>query len=326
MRILILRLSSFGDIIHSFYAISDLQHALPNAKIEIVVEPTYLELAKLHPYIKEVHAFAFSDFSKLGPYLFFRQLFKFISKLRSSEFDYVLDPHSIYKSAIVSMLSGGRLRFGLERHRSEGLAHLLSGRLVCIEGPAQLGPRLFFSRIFNYSLDGLPLRSGIEASLPRTAEPKVWPHRQEVAFMPFGSSKIKHLPFDLSAGITRTLEQRGLATEILWGSVLERKVAIEIASATDRSYAAEKCYSFNELATRLKNTTLLISTDTGVLHLGAALGIRCLAIFGPTSSKQFFREDPVRGLWAISKQTDYPSLEAINSLLDCIINGDAPKL
>jgi ADP-heptose:LPS heptosyltransferase len=143
--------------------------------------------------------------------------------------------------------------------------------------------------------------------------------------MPFGSSKMKFLPFDLSAGIILKLKEKGLATEILWGSVLEYEMAIEIASATYGGYAAEKRYSFSELDTRLKTTTLLISTDTGVLHLGAAMGIKCLAIFGPTSSKQFFREDPSRGLWAISKQASYPSIETINPLLDRIINGDPPR-
>jgi lipopolysaccharide heptosyltransferase I len=261
-RLLVIRLSAFGDVIHTIPAVVALREALPQTEIAWAVEPAYAELVEVVARVKTI------------PVSLKRWSLSRIAAARRDvrRFDTAIDFQGLIKSALIARVSGAAKRYGFARD-------------VIREKPAAW----FVNRHANIDRSKHVVEWNME--LARTFAPAI-ARVPEVDFTPFAKdasgelarfgNRIVLLPGAGKLGKQWPVERFAeLATRIgsdalvVWGpgeEGLARAIGAEVAPATN----------FRQLAFVLRHARLVVGADTGPLHLAAALGTPLVGLYGPT--------------------------------------------
>lgn len=320
-HLLLIRTSAFGDVVQTFYVLSDLRRAMPQTRIDWCVDERFVELAQLHPAVSEVISLPTRRWKHLltspGRWL---EVMRWIRDLKKKEIDVSLDLQGLYKSALVGLLSRAQLRLGPEAFaESERGVHRLYHREVKgskVEGLAMRARYLAGAALgydaFSYSID-----SGIKNWRPPTGRPqilmmvgasrpeKMWPADQWIALCKSVLTKAadNNLPnnsvttSDMVDGrpATSTIHpiENDPKIEILWGSEAERQIAMTISEKTEdpRAVVAPKMYSVNELRSKFLSAQALVGGDTGLAHLAVALGTPTVMLFLKTHAVRYAHPD-----------------------------------
>jgi heptosyltransferase-1 len=282
-QILLVKLSSFGDVLHTLPTLEALRDVYPEAHITWLVEAAYAPLLANHPALNEVWVAP-----RLRPAEFFSgsnptRLRRLVRQLRARPFDLVLDLQGLVKSAVWVALARSPRKVGYDRTRE--FSYLaLTERLPPFDPEAHavrrylnmahyLGAPLTWPR-FRLGLDPA---ADLAALLPREAG------RLLAVFHPGARWASKLWPPASWARLAEWLNQRGFQVTIT-GSAADRKLVAEILGQSQApllNLAGRT--SLVELAGVLRHAYLAITTDTGAMHLAAALGTPVVALFGPTA-------------------------------------------
>lgn len=270
-RILIVKMSSLGDLVHALPAVHRLKVGL-NAAVDWVVQPEYVDLVR-----------GFTDVDRIIVYprrSFFRSFRRFVRELRAQNYDLIVDLQGILKSALVAHLALGEERLGPSFHR-EGSRRLYSA----VAGPANrnrhaVDQNLDIVRYLQWPLTAPEFHLAVPLALLSEPPPRV-------ALIPFSRWPSKNWPVAAWLELGRELrEQKGAslfliggAEDVAAGAQLEREFKGRVLNLVGK-------LSLPQLAGLLKEMNLVIAGDTGPMHLAAAVGAPVLALFGPT--------DPVR--------------------------------
>src|SRR5215472_5684754 len=111
-RILIVKLTSLGDMVFTQPLVADLQRAFPGVKIDWIADSYCADVPRWNPNIDRVIAAPLRAFKKSRKWSDLRGIFAALWQLRREKYDAVLDVHGVYKSAIVSFLARTRHRYG----------------------------------------------------------------------------------------------------------------------------------------------------------------------------------------------------------------------
>ena len=286
LKILAIRLSAFGDIVHLFYSLQDATRRIPNLEIGLLVDERFEGLAEIHPAVKTIHSVRLSP-GTVSDYLTLPiRLWRAIRSIRCKEYDIAIDSQGMYKSAILSFLSNARSRYGLPKERTEGLAYLFAGEATACDGAPTIGPRLQFAEVLKYSIAGLELDSGLMPE-PNHTQSFIGASKR-VTLMPFSSNSRKSLTTQQVGDILDNLSSKQLEIEVIWGSAAEREVVFEIKKRYPSVITHSKRYDYQSLVGRLRDSILVIGPDTGLIHLSSALGLRTLALFTITKASDFY--------------------------------------
>lgn len=281
MRILLVKTSSLGDVIHNLPVASDLRRRLPDAAIDWVVEESFAEIPRLHPAVDRVIPVAVRRWRRrLLAAATWREMAEFKRQLRRQAYDLVLDSQGLAKSGLIAAqarLAGGGRRCGYAREAArESLAARFydEGFLIPRNAHAVERNRWLAAAALGYAPD-LPLDYGIAAPalaadwLPKggyavlltatSRDDKLWP---EPDWLALGSA----------------LAATGLRCVLPGGSPAERQRAGRLANALGRAVAAP-AMNLTDLAGLLAGAALVVGVDTGLVHLAAALGRPTLALF-----------------------------------------------
>lgn len=280
MRLLIVKTSSLGDVIHNLPVVSDIRRAYPDAQIDWCVEDSFAAIPRLHPGVSMVIPVAIRRWRKnllkgstWGEISRFRQL------VRQVDYDAVLDTQGLLKSALLAARARGpRLGYAADSAR-EPLASRFYDRhfhvsraLHAVERNRQLG-----AAALGYSLDGL-LDYGIEVPPPHFA----WlPHRPYVVCLTATSRDDKLWPEGEWIELGRQLNSLGLACVLPAGSSVERARAARLAAAIPGAVAAP-AMSIPELASLMAGARAAVGVDTGLTHLAVALKCPTVALYTAT--------------------------------------------
>ncbi|HET7834024.1 MAG TPA: lipopolysaccharide heptosyltransferase I [Gallionella sp.] len=288
MKILVVRLSSLGDILHLFPAISDLRRRFPQAEIHWLVEPAFAEMAGWHAAVDKVIAVPLRAHKKTwwrAPAL----LGKVRRQLRSEHYDIVLDAQGLLKSAVLARLAGVPVAgFAAEGAREPLAARLyrktaaVPAGLHVIEKNRQLVARLFDIDIMppaDFGLDGFrkrQLQSTLRAEL---AEMTAQPYLMLLHGTTWDS---KYWPESSWQELIRLLTQAGWRCLLPWGNEEEHQRAQRLQVG-----GGSKAWVLPRLAlTELMNVVLraraFVSVETGIGHLAAALDVPGVMLHGPT--------------------------------------------
>lgn len=275
-KILIVRMSSMGDIIHTFPAVTDLASAYPDTQIHWVVEEAFVGLARLHPAVHRIIPFALRRWRKsLFSKKTWREILAFRRDLQSTEYDLVVDTQGLLKSAIVGKLAGGPLAGCSRKTVRDPFATLFFDRKYDIP-PVHIieRNRLLLAAAAGYVPQG-ELNYGIQAPdlmldwhpripyavcLTATArEAKCWPENDWIA-------------------LGHWLVSQGLMPVFPWGAPHERARVERLAQVLPQSLI---CPRFNlvEGARLLADARIVIGVDTGLMHLAAAVDTPTVGIF-----------------------------------------------
>lgn len=276
MRILFVKTSSLGDVIHHCPAVTDTIAAFPNAVIDWVVERPFAAIAKLHPSVRRVIPVAIRQWRKqlLRPTAW-RELVEFRRTLRDDYYDLVVDTQGLLKSALISAQALG-VRHGFDaasarepvassfyqrRHHVDRALHAvernraLTGMALGVAVPAT----------FDYGLKP-PSTNPIELStaycvlLTMTSRAdKLWPERNWIE-------------------VVRALAGLAIESVLPWGNETERTRCNSIVRQAG-SGIVPRSMSLDELASGIASARVVIGVDTGLSHLAAALKVPTVGIY-----------------------------------------------
>lgn len=276
MRILLVKTSSLGDVIHCLPAVSDIRRALPHAEIDWVVEEGFAEIPRLHPAVGGVIPVAIRRWRKaLFAAATWREIASFRRAVNQSPYDAIIDAQGLAKSALLTALARGR-KFGHANPR-EALAALGYDAAIEVarEQNAVLRNRRLAAGALGYELEELPLDYGLTAR-PLEAD---WLTARNYAVLLTATSRAdKEWPESHWQALGAAFNANGLLCVLPGGSAAERQRAGRIAGSLDRGVAAP-ALNLAALAGLLAGARLVVGVDTGLVHLAAALARPTVALY-----------------------------------------------
>lgn len=271
-RILVIKLSSFGDLFHALPAVHNLKVAL-GAAVDWVTQPEYVDLVRCFTPVSEV--LAFPRRSLAGGFT------SFVRRLRQERYDYIVDLQGLLKSGVVARLARGGVRIGPSFHR-EGAGWLYD----VVAGPRNKGRHAVEENLDAVRFLGLPLMPvAFPLVFPRRA---VDSGRPRVALVPFSRRGNKNwsVPGFVEVGRRLAVERRATlylfggpgdqaACEMMRQELLAGPGVPEVINLAGQTSLVAMGGWFQEM-------DLVVVNDSGPLHLAAALGCPLVTPFGPT--------------------------------------------
>jgi heptosyltransferase I len=295
MNILIVKLSAIGDVIHTLPSLASLRHCYPQAHITWVVEEAASDLLMDHPLLDRVLISRrkrwirdLKEGRHRGSVL--REITGFVHSLRDRPYDLVIDFHGLLKSALFVLLSRGKRKLGYDSLQ-EGSGLFLNEKIPEDMTKHAVERYLDFPRHLGCDTAKPEFPIGLrEAHFNRVeallAEKKIDIGKGFVGVSPVAYWETKLWDEAKFAGLCdRIVTQIGLPV-VFTGESGEGVIARirSLMQAPSASVAGET--TLRELAALYKMASVLLTTDSGPMHLAAAVGTPVVALFGPTSPER----------------------------------------
>jgi len=282
-RILLVKLSSFGDVLHGLPTLEALRDTYPLAHITWLVEAAYAPLLSGHPALDEVWIAP-----RLRPAEFLSgsnpaRLRRLIQQLRARPFDLVLDVQGLLKSAVWVALARSPRKVGYDKTRE--LSYLALTERVPPFDPEAHAVRRYLNLAHYLGAPPAPprFRLGLDAAVDISALIPAEADRPLVVLHPGARWASKLWPPASWARLSEWFQSQGFQVAVT-GSAADREL---IAGLTAQCRAPVVNLaghtSLAQLAGILRKARLAVTTDTGAMHLAAALGTKVAALFGPTA-------------------------------------------
>lgn len=289
MRILVIRLSALGDIVHALPALTDLRRALPDATIDFAVDERFVDIARLHGHVDRVLSIPLKRWKRnVWRRQTWAELRATVRSFRSVHYDRVIDVHGVTKSAVLCWLASSDFRAGpdstfspdwlppkIYNHpcrpdgwtpRTQWIRQIAAQAMgLSLAGPADFGLRLQWQ----------PSQTGPIVLVTNTAGPeRMWSHEQWLA-------------------LAGQLASRSYRLILSWGTPQERERVDRIIKALDDPHCvAGPTQSIGAWAGDLSRARLVVGVDTGLLHIAAALGTPCVGIFTHSDPALLISQNP----------------------------------
>lgn len=284
MRVLIVKTSSLGDVIHTLPALTDAVQAIPTIEFDWVVEESFQNVTRWHAAVKNVFPVALRRWRKNRfQVLINGEMISRLKAIRLQKYDLVIDAQGLFKSAALAFMARGP-RAGFDRHSArEGLASILYQKKYAISWTehAVQRTRLLFAKALNYSLSEELPDYGIDITrLPPFNHPKPY-----YVFLHGTTWDNKHWPEQYWIELAKKLATTDASLMLLWGNEIEKARAERIASSVNNAEVLPKL-GLEAVGGVLAFAKGVVSVDTGLGHLAAALAVPTVSLYGPTDSKR----------------------------------------
>ncbi len=303
MHVLLVKLSSLGDIVHTFPAVEDAsRHGIT---FDWVVEEDFSALPAMHRAVRDVIHFSLRRWRNPGERRM-REIRAFGQKLRSKRYELVIDAQGLLKSALIGRWSRGRVRAGFDRASArEPAAALFYSRCAAVEREnchaVERTRRLFAAAIGydappekpNFGIGALSrgargdtprmktaLSRGARGGTPRTKQPT-----EPYCVLLHGTTwESKHWPDTFWTHLAEHAKQAGMTPVLPWLTEVERRRAESVTHQVEGALAVGSL-PLDAVADLLSHARAVIGVDTGLSHLSAALGRPTVGLFGPTDAR-----------------------------------------
>ncbi len=283
MRILIIKSTSLGDVVHNLPVIADIKRRHPNAAVDWVVEESFVDILTMHPGINLIIPVAVRRWRKV---LFcretWRELAAFKRQLQAHTYDIVIDTQGLLKSAVICYLSRSANKCGYDKvsARESIASYFYHHRFsVSLALHAVQRNRELVALALGYTIDSNLLDYGIQSN-SALVESNSLPARYIMAL--HGTSRDSKLwPVAQWILLGRLLESQGLSLVLPWGNQVELERAKQIASEIKLAVLLPKL-SIAALAKIIQGSQAVIGVDTGLAHLAVALNKPVIAIYTDT--------------------------------------------
>jgi len=292
-KILIIRLGAIGDVIRTLPALRALRHHLPQAYIAWVVEDRAASLLINHPDLNKVFVLPRKEWQKnFFNFNTFNEVLKFIRALRAEEFDLVLDFHGLFKSGLISFLTGVKHRVGYSRKFSKEGNFLFNNDLVSLPEHKinRVERNLWLIKHLGLTVNNpdpiIPISerdrefisANIFSRLTITNGPKVIIHPGSSPGTPY-----KRWHFTRFARLADRIAKKYRANILFTAGKDETELVKKIMDQMDASSAILcQTETLPQLAETIRRCDLFIGNDTAPMHLAAFVGTPVIALFGPT--------------------------------------------
>ena len=280
MRVLIIKTSSLGDVIHTLPALTDAAHALPGIRFDWVVEEGFAEIPSWHPAVDQVIPVAIRRWRKnLGQTLKSGEWKAFKQRLRARKYDLVIDAQGLVKSAWLTRYVKAPVA-GLDRYSArEGWASRFYDRRLSVATGQHAVERVrqLFAMALAYDLPEGIGNYGLD--LERLQLPPAAPY---VVFLHGTTWATKHWPEAYWRELAERMGRRTLEVRLPWGNPAEKARAERIAQGLNNCQVLPKL-NLAGVARVLAAAKACVAVDTGLGHLAAALDVPTISLFGPTN-------------------------------------------
>jgi len=275
LNILLVRVSSLGDVLHNLPIVADIHRRFPDARVDWVVEEGYVSLVKLNPHVRKVIPFALRRWRKgLGDAAVRAELRGFFRDLRAEQYDYVFDTQGLIKTGIVMACArtrpGGQkvgLANGTEDSGYEGVSRIFHNRSIPVEPRthAVARGRQVVAAVLGYAVDtppdfGLPAPEG-------SARPAWMPPEDYAVFFHGTARDAKKWPTAHWIALGQALAP--MTVLLPWGSPREKEEAERLAAALPNARVLPKL-SMMDAVELARHAALAVGVDTGLTHIAAA--------------------------------------------------------
>jgi heptosyltransferase-1 len=316
-RVLIVKVTSLGDIVQALPVVADIKRVFPGVEVDWAADEAFAEVARWSQSIDRVLSAPLRRFKKARRWGDFKAIAASIAELRAYRYDFIVDIHGVYKSAIIAFLARSSKRIGYQSQDlgERGAAFAYTGRF----GPRPLcnawhGMRISTGEALGYEVEG-PAVYNLRLPEPATA-PFAADSAPVAALFHATSKDDKKWPVPHWVAIGCELTQRGFQVVLPWGSEGERAEAEQIASKVPGATVLPKL-SVTEIAQMIDACALVVGTDTGFVHLAHALQKRTVMIFVATSPSHCGIEAPFRSI-SIGDGQSVPSVAAALQAIDYV--------
>ena len=291
--ILIIKLSAIGDVVQALPLLSVLRESFPAARIDWLVEEEAAGIIKGHPAVNRVFISHRKSWQKkilkgMGYGSVVREALGFIKEIRSCRYDLVIDLQGLFKSGILTGLSRGRRKIGLAGAREGGWL-FLNERPVEVDAQKHaidlyLNFAEYLGCRFTSWNGNIPVSQTDKGSIDRLLERDVDKETPRVIINPMAKWKTKLWEPERFALLADRLQDDLSCKVFFTGSGNDRET-IEDISRTMKKEPVNLAgrTSLKELAYLFSKSRVLVSTDTGPMHIAAAMGCPVVALFGPTA-------------------------------------------
>ncbi|MBD8707992.1 lipopolysaccharide heptosyltransferase I [Pseudomonas sp. CFBP 13711] len=281
MRVLLIKTSSLGDVIHTLPALTDAMGALPGIQFDWVVEEGFAEIPTWHPAVANVIPVAIRRWRKnLWQTLKNGEWRQFKQRLRDTRYDLVIDAQGLLKSAWLTRYVRAPIA-GLDKTSArEPMAARFYNRPYAVARGQHAVERLrqLFAQALGYQVPAGLGDYGLDRSRLLTATNDA----PFVLFLHGTTWDTKHWPELYWRQLAERMIGQGLEVRLPWGNPAEKARAERIADGLDNAVVLPKL-NLAGVARVLASAQSCVAVDTGLGHLAAALDVPTLSLFGPTN-------------------------------------------
>ena len=311
-RILLIKPSALGDVVHTIPVLVKLRARYPRARIDWLITPENAEIVRCHPALSNVVLFARRDFSKRGRrWRAFLSFFDLLKQIRRAKYDLVIDMHGQVRSAFFALITGARVRIGFDRPIKRTLTVSAEHDLKNVPTHGWRGaregswiaythripiPTLDVHAIDRYlwvgellGFDDTPPDLTIYLS-PETirnvdrllSEKGVSASQPLIVLVPGTIWETKHWTIEGFAGVARQFLHDGYAVALA-GTKRDEQRSRQIAAAAPGACDLSGKTTPADLAALIRRAEVTVTNDSGSMHVAASLGKPMVSIFGPTN-------------------------------------------
>ena len=311
-RILLIKPSALGDVVHTIPVLVKLRARYPRARIDWLITPENAEIVRCHPALSNVVLFARRDFSKRGRrWRAFLSFFDLLKQIRRAKYDLVIDMHGQVRSAFFALITGARVRIGFDRPIKRTLTVSAEHDLKNVPSHGWRGaregswiaythripiPTLDVHAIDRYlwvgellGFDDTPPDLTIYLS-PETirnvdrllSEKGVSASQPLIVLVPGTIWETKHWTIEGFAGVARQFLHDGYAVALA-GTKRDERRSRQIAAAAPGACDLSGKTTPADLAALIRRAEVTVTNDSGSMHVAASLGKPMVSIFGPTN-------------------------------------------
>ena len=321
-KILLIKLSAVGDVVHTLPVLNKLRARYPSAQIDWAAKPAIGELLRHHPAIDNVIDFGREASSPLAQAIGHLRM---VGKLRAARYDLVVDMHGQFRTAVLALAAGAPVRIGFDRPRAQ--VWLASERQFSKETRkhawqgAREGSWLAYThaipvptlemhaverylnvgRLLGFDADSpdfsFPIPQAADRRIDALLDYYGIAGMKLIVMAPGTTWQTKQWPSDRFAETARHFLQNNFAVTLI-GSPRERAVCADVAARAPGTINLGGETTLSELAALIRRAAICVTNDSGAMHLAVALGRPVISVFGSTDPQWI---GPYRRIGAVVK-------------------------
>tara|TARA_R110002074_G_scaffold54746_1_gene136348 strand:- start:54987 stop:56003 length:1017 start_codon:yes stop_codon:yes gene_type:complete len=299
MKVLIIKTSSLGDVIHTLPALTDAVNAIPDITFDWVVEDSFQDIPRMHPNVDRVIPVSIRLWRQ-NIWAHRAAIRASIKNIQQERYDAVIDAQGLIKSAIVTRFAKGK-RYGLSKTSCrEPLAALAYQKKIEVEKGQHAISRVrqLFAKSLGYSLPDKALSYGLKQEKAPISGSLTPPY---LVFLHATTWASKHWPNEYWRELILLVVKQGFHVYLPWGNETEKERASALASASDKAHVLPRS-TIKELTAVLMYAKGVVGVDSGLAHLTAACSTPAVTLYGSTSAVL----TGTMGLNNTSLQADFP--------------------
>jgi heptosyltransferase I len=311
-RILLIKPSALGDVVHTIPVLVKLRARYPRARIDWLITPENAEVVRHHPALSNVVLFARRDFAKRGQrWRAMLGFFDLLRQIRQAKYDLVVDMHGQVRSAMFALVSGARVRIGFDRPIKFSRTVSAEHNLKNVPNRGWRGARegswiaytdriaiptldvhaidryLWVGSLLGFDHEPADLTIHLSPEIIRNVDRLLEEHgapadKPLVLLVPGTIWETKHWTIEGFAGVARELVRQGFAVALA-GTRRDEARCQQIAAAAPGTIDLCGKTTPADLAGLIQRAELAVTNDSGSMHVAASLGKPMVSVFGPTN-------------------------------------------